>query len=58
MAMLSTLYSERFSTVDGSQSRSRITQSRLGDRLDEIAVFALVVVALFYIAALSCWFVM
>jgi hypothetical protein len=28
------------------------------DRLDEIAVFALVVVALFYIAALSCWFIM
>jgi hypothetical protein len=56
--MFSTPYRERFSTVDGSQSRSRITQSRLGDRLDEIAVFALVVVALFYIAALSCWFIM
>jgi hypothetical protein len=58
MAMASTLYHERFSTVDGSQSRSRITQTRLGDRLDEIAVFALVVVALFYVAALSCWFIM
>jgi len=55
--MSSTLFHERLSTVDGSQSRSRITQS-LGDRLDEIAVFALVVVALFYIAALSCWFIM
>jgi hypothetical protein len=58
MAMASTLYHERFSTVDGSESRSKITQSRLGDRLDEIAVFALVVVALFYVAAMSCWFIM
>ena len=56
--MSSTLYRERFATVDGSQSRSRITQSRLGDKLDEIAVFALVFVALFYVAALSCWFIM
>jgi hypothetical protein len=58
MAMASTLYHERFSTVDGSESRSKITQSRLGDQLDEIAVFALVAVALFYIAAMSCWFIM
>ena len=58
MAMASTLYHERFSTVDGSESRSKITQSRLGDQLDEIAVFALVVVALFYVAAMSCWFIM
>jgi hypothetical protein len=58
MAMASTLYQERFSTVDGSESRSKITQSRLGDQLDEIAVFALVAVALFYIAAMSCWFIM
>ncbi|HSZ22324.1 MAG TPA: hypothetical protein VK782_04250 [Candidatus Sulfotelmatobacter sp.] len=56
--MASTLYHERFSTVDGSESRSKITQSRLGDQLDEIAVFALVAVALFYIAAMSCWFIM
>jgi len=58
MAMSSTLYRERFSTVDGSQKPSRITKSGVGDQLDEIAVFALVVVALFYIAALSCWFIM
>ena len=56
--MASTLYQERFSSVDGSESRSTITQSRLGDKLDEIAVFALVAVALFYIAAMSCWFIM
>ncbi len=56
--MASTLYHERFSSVDGSQSRSTITQSRLGDQLDEIAVFALIAVALFYIAAMSCWFIM
>ena len=56
--MFSTLYRERFSSVDGSQSPSGSPQSRLGDQLDEIAVFALVVVALFYIAALSCWFIM
>ena len=56
--MFSTPYRERFSSVDGSQSRSGSPKSRLGDRLDEIAVFALVVVALFYIAALSCWFIM
>jgi hypothetical protein len=58
MAMASTLYHERFSSVDGSQSRPGSPKSRLGDRLDEMAVFALVVVALFYVAALSCWFIM
>jgi hypothetical protein len=56
--MFSTPYRERFSSVDGSQSPSGSPKSRLGDRLDEIAVFALIVVALFYIAALSCWFIM
>ena len=56
--MFSTPYRERFSSVDGSQSHSGSPKSRLGDRLDEIAVFALVVVALFYIAAMSCWFIM
>ena len=56
--MLSTLYHERFSSVDGSQNPSKSHKSRLGDQLDEIAVFALVVVALFYIAAASCWFIM
>ena len=56
--MLSTLYHERFSSVDGSQSRPGAQNSGCGGQLDEIAVFALVVVALFYIAALSCWFIM
>lgn len=56
--MSSTLYRERFSSVDGSQGPSGSPKSRLGDRLDEIAVFVLVFVALFYIAALSCWFIM
>jgi len=56
--MFPMLQRERFSSVDGSQSPSGSPKSRLGDRLDEIAVFALVVVALFYIAALSCWFIM
>ena len=52
--MLSTLYSERFALVDGSKS----LKSRIGGQLDEILVFALVVVAVLYIAAASCWFVL
>ena len=56
--MRSTLYHERFSAVDGSRSPSKGPKSRLGDQLDEMAVFALIVVALFYIAALGCWFIM
>ncbi len=56
--MFSMLHRERFSSLDGSHSPSGSPQSRLGDQLDEIAVFALVVVALFYIAAMSCWFIM
>jgi hypothetical protein len=56
--MFSTPYRERVSSVDGSQSPSGSPKSRLGDRLDEMAVFALIVVALFYIAALGCWFIM
>jgi hypothetical protein len=56
--MLSMLHRERLSSLDGSQSPSGSPKSRIGDQLDEIAVFALVIVALFYIAALSCWFIM
>ena len=55
--MLSTLYQERLSSADGEQSTSHGLKSRLGDQLDEIAVFALVAVAVFYIAAASCWFI-
>ncbi len=57
--MRSTLYHERFPSIDGSHKPARGSKLRLGGgQLDEIAVFALVVVALFYIAALSCWFIM
>jgi hypothetical protein len=56
--MLSTFYHEQFSPADGEQNASKPLKSRLGDQLDEIAVFALVAVAVFYIAAASCWFIM
>jgi hypothetical protein len=56
--MLSTLYHERIAPDDGSQNPSKGLKSRLGDQLDEIAVFALVAVAVFYIAVASFWFVM
>lgn len=56
--MLSTLYHEQFAPVDGSRNPPKSLKSRLGDQLDEIAVFALVAVAVFYVAAASCWFIM
>jgi len=59
--MFSTLYHEQIAPVDDASVRenpSRDLKSRLGDRLDEIAVFALVAVAIFYIAAASCWFIL
>jgi hypothetical protein len=55
--MLSTLYHEHLSPSDGEQSAQE-RRFRLGDQLDEIAVFALVAVAIFYIAAASCWFIL
>jgi len=55
--MLSTLYQQRFSSADSEQSAPRGLKSRLGDQLDEIVVFALVAVAVLYVAAASCWFV-
>ncbi|HKN15083.1 MAG TPA: hypothetical protein VJX68_17985 [Candidatus Binatus sp.] len=55
--MLSTLYHEQFGPVDGEQ-KAKDLKARLGDQLDEIAVFALVAVAVFYIAAASCWFIL
>ena len=56
--MLSTLYHERFAPTDDVARDQRQPQARLGDQLDEIAVFALVAVAVFYIAAASCWFIL
>jgi hypothetical protein len=55
-----TFDNDRFPSADHEHERNVPTgfQSRLGDQLDEIAVFALVAVAVFYIAAASCWFVL
>ncbi len=57
--MLSTLYHERFASTDGEcqQNAPGSLKSRLADQLDEIVVFALVAVAVLYVAAASCWFV-
>ena len=55
--MLSTIYHEHFSPADNEQA-AKDRRYRLGDQLDEIAVFALVAVAVFYIAAASCWFIL
>jgi hypothetical protein len=55
--MLSTIYHE-YLVPNGSEQRAKDLAARLGDQLDEIAVFALVAVAVFYIAAASCWFVL
>jgi hypothetical protein len=57
MVMSSTLYHEHLSPSDGEQP-AKERRFRLGDQLDEIAVFALVAVAVFYIAAASCWFLL
>jgi len=53
----STLYPGQFAPAHGVR-RAKDLKARLGVRLDEIAVFALVAVAVLYIAAASCWFVM
>jgi hypothetical protein len=55
--MLSTSYHEHFAPNDGVRATKDL-KARLGDQLDEIAVFALVAVAVFYIAAASCWFIL
>jgi hypothetical protein len=55
--MLSTLYHEHLVPTVGERM-ARNLATRLGDQLDEIAVFALVAVAVFYIAAASCWFIL
>ena len=55
--MLSTIYHEHLAPNDGMRAAKDL-RSRLGDQLDEIAVFSLVAVAVFYIAAASCWFLL
>jgi hypothetical protein len=57
--MLSTIYHERFAPTDDVRATKDLNlKARFGDQLDEIAVFALVAVAVFYIAAASCWFIL
>ena len=48
---------ERHGVVDDKRATKDL-KGRLGDQLDEIAVFSLVAVAVFYIAAASCWFLL
>lgn len=56
--MLSTVYHERLAPTDGSTNSSKTFKRGLGRYgLDEIAIFALVAVAVFYIAVAACWFV-
>jgi hypothetical protein len=55
--MHSTLYHENLAPTDDERPAKDL-KGRLGDQLDEIAVFALVAVAVFYIAAASCWFLL
>jgi hypothetical protein len=57
--MLSAMYHERFPSADASENSPKGgMKSRLGGyELDEIAIFALVTVAVLYIAVASCWFV-
>ena len=55
--MLSTLYHQQFARADGSDNPPKNPRSWLGGyRADEIAIFALVAVAVLYIAIASCWF--
>jgi hypothetical protein len=54
MAMLSILSHQYTDSPDSSvegETRTKDLKSRLGDQLDEIAVFAFVAVAVLYIAA-------
>jgi len=55
--MLSAPYHEHLAPTDGVRAAKNL-KARIGDQLDEIAVFALVAVAVFYIAAASCWFIL
>ncbi len=56
--MFSTFSSKQFAwTYDApAAEKPKSLKSQVGERLDEIAVFALCAVAIFYIAAAGCWF--
>jgi|HubBroStandDraft_6_1064221.scaffolds.fasta_scaffold3501677_1 hypothetical protein len=56
--MLSTLHRELSSDDGAAQPENQVKnlKTRVGDQLDDLAVFALVVLAVFYIAVASCWF--
>ena len=56
---LSTLPSKQFAWTycAPAPEKPKSFKSRVSDRVDEIAVFALLAVAIFYIAAASCWFI-
>lgn len=59
--MTSALSHEQVTPIEGAPTRDNLSKglkSRVGDRLDKIAVFALVAAAIFYIAAASCWFIL
>jgi hypothetical protein len=59
--MISTLSHEQAASVERASTREKLfkgLKSEVGNRLDEIAVFALVAAVIFYIAAASCWFIL
>jgi hypothetical protein len=49
--ILSHQYTDSPDEMAGGETRTKELKSRLGDQLDEIAVFAFVAVAVLYIAA-------
>jgi hypothetical protein len=51
LSILSHEYTDTVDSVPDRKNRSRNLKSRLGDQLDEMAVFAFVAVAVMYIAA-------
>ena len=51
LPILSHEYTDSPDEMAGSETRTKELKSRLGDQLDEIAVFAFVAVAVLYIAA-------
>jgi hypothetical protein len=51
LSILSHEYTDSADAVSEQKQRSKGLKSRLGDQLDEIAVFAFVAVAILYIAA-------
>jgi hypothetical protein len=51
LSILSHEYTDTVDSVPDRENRSKTLKSRLGDQLDEMAVFAFVAVAVMYIAA-------